>query len=320
MFLWRTIAKSLALTGWIVVVKVSNTRAFMQIPLRLSAVKIYEKLLLESTTQLHQSGKTYIALTRERGKNGKLEKKVKELLEDTSSVELLEIPCISFEDGTDTEKLPKALMEQSFDYICITSPEAATVFAEGWKRSREFVGEKSGALLGKIAAVGKATEQTLKMNGFDVSFVPTKATAACLVLELPLVNDDSTPTTVLYPASERAATTLQDGLTNRGMFEVTRLNTYNTVPAKWTSDELELAKKCKIACFGSPSAVKAWISNQGEPAERLPVACIGETSATACREMHWEEDNIFYPDSPGIDGWANAVVRAKASLNKSLVN
>jgi len=38
--------------------------------------------------------------------------------------------------------------------------------------------------------------------------------------------------------------------------------------------------------------------------------CIGETSASACRKNEWEEKNIFYPENPGVDGWAAAVADA----------
>jgi uroporphyrinogen-III synthase len=265
-------------------------------------------------------GTLHVALTRERGKNSRLEEKITAIFEEQAikgdESQLLEIPCIAFEDGPDTDTLPHTLTTKQFDYICITSPEAATVFANGWQKAKESA--RTILALGQIAAVGKATEHVLKSRGFEVSFVPTKATAKVLVQEISPIKGQAT-TTILYPASEQAQTTLQDGLQDRGSFEVTRLNTYNTVPAVWTLEEMQLARQCHIACFGSPSAVKAWISNQEDNAgdgacKRILAACIGETSATACRNNGWNDSNIFYPKKPGLDGWARAVLEAAESI------
>ena len=112
----------------------------------------------------------------------------------------------------------------------------------------------------------------------------------------------------MYPASARAQTTLQDGLAARG-FLVTRLNTYDTVTATWTDEQKEASKKVKIACFASPSSIKGWLSNTDGNKDVL-VACIGETSATACRGHDWPESQIFYPDSPGLDGWIDSISEA----------
>lgn len=117
-------------------------------------------------------------------------------------------------------------------------------------------------------------------------------------------------TTVLYPASAKAQDTLQNGLEERG-FTVLRLNTYDTVPASWDDGQISLAKSATVACFASPSAVKAWLKNTADlETPRALASCIGETSATACRKNHWAEKNIFYPEKPGVDGWAVAVADA----------
>ena len=133
---------------------------------------------------------------------------------------------------------------------------------------------------------------------------------------------------MLYPASKRAAHTLEDGLHGRGscggeegeggregggegegrLFEVTRLNTYDTVPADWSEADEAMAKACRVVTFASPSALKVWVSRVGMG---FNVACIGETTATAARQAGWEEGRIFYPrEAPGIDGWAAAVGEA----------
>ncbi len=72
--------------------------------------------------------------------------------------------------------------------------------------------------------------------------------------ELPRVPGGSD--TVLYPASVKASTDLQDSLTAAG-FTVTRLNTYNTVGVMDADAALlQQALAADAVTFGSPSAVK----------------------------------------------------------------
>jgi hypothetical protein len=66
----------------------------------------------------------YVALTRELGKNGKLQK----ILESRGIVGK-ELPCITFENlGAPLA----ATHKDEWEYIVETSPEAASVFCEGW--------------------------------------------------------------------------------------------------------------------------------------------------------------------------------------------
>ncbi|KAL9190780.1 hypothetical protein ACHAXT_000486 [Thalassiosira profunda] len=254
-----------------------------------------------------ESSPFVVALTREEGKNDKLRNA---LLSNERvaglPVQIYELPCIEHADCPDTDKLAPTLASSQFDYVAITSPEAAKVMASAWI-------EAGRPKLGNVAAVGKATQEALTQYGIEVAFVPSKATAATLVKELPPSDtavDAGRATTLLYPASAKAQETLQKGLEKRG-FDVTRLNTYDTVPASWSDEQISLAQSATIACFASPSAVKAWLKNTAElQTPRALACCIGETSASACRENQWEESNIFYPEKPGVDGWANAVAEA----------
>lgn len=249
-----------------------------------------------------------VALTREQGKNSKLHKALEssERIGQINDVQIHEIPCIEHADGPDTDKLAPTLSSTQYDYIAITSPEAAKIFATAWI-------EVGRPKVGMVAAVGKATQESLKDFGIDVAFVPSKATAATLVNELPqsdIATIEGRATTVFYPASAKAKDTLQNGLEERG-FTVLRLNTYDTVTASWTTDQVSLAQSANVACFASPSAVKAWLSNTAElQSPRAIACCIGETSASACRKNEWEETNIFYPEKPGVDGWATSVADA----------
>jgi uroporphyrinogen-III synthase len=242
-----------------------------------------------------------VALTREEGKNAKLQKALEaSSLLSLSGVQALELSCIAHADGSDYDSLSDTLLNGSWDYVAVTSPEAARVVASAWDVVRDNPPP--------VAAVGKATQETLTSFGINVCFCPSKATAATLVKELP----GEEGCKLLYPASQRAKQTLESGLKERG-FQVTRLNTYDTVTAVWQQDTKLQASSCQVACFASPSAVKGWLSNT-ENNNQVIAACIGETSATACRENGWTNDKIFYPEKPGIEGWVEAVEQAVESL------
>jgi len=270
----------------------------LALPLCICIVTAFQnvgKQLLRGKSQLlaQPDGNIAVAMTRESGKNSKLER----LLCEIDGIEPIEVPCIAHADGPDYPQLRAALLNEKWDFITVTSPEAANVLQSAWSKDLDI----------PLAAVGKATEEALKNAGISVEFCPSKATAATLADELP------SPGRVLYPASARAQTTLQDGLEERG-FAVTRLNTYDTVTATWSAKQLGNAQRCRIACFASPSAVKGWLSNGGSPS--VYAACIGETSAEACRQKGWPEDTIFYPEKPGIEGWVSAVKQAVETLHQ----
>lgn len=239
-----------------------------------------------------------VALTREEGKNDKLRTALENALGD--AVILKELPCIAHADGDDFDRLEPILSNEAWDYVAVTSPEAARVLAQAWNKK---------SINASVVAVGKATQATLEKLGIVVGFCPTKATAATLVAELPAKGET---TTLLYPASAKAASTLEDGLTERG-FVVTRLNTYDTVTATWNDFQNDTAKDIHVVCFGSPSSVDGWLLNTNNNKEVL-AACIGETSAKACREHKWPEERIFYPEKPGIPGWAASVKEALETI------
>ena len=252
-----------------------------------------------------------VALTREVGKNEKFRKALVEYFNNAGDKRITptELPCIAHADGPDYEKLTVTLKENRWDYVTITSPEAARVLASAWPWKSTSADETEQSPAPAVAAVGKATEQALQEADIAVCFCPSKATAKVLVQELP-----ETGKKVLYPASARAKPTLQNGLEERG-FCVTRLDTYDTVTANWSDDERALAPQIKIACFASPSAVAGWLQNSSDNRRAL-AACIGETSAQACREMGWAEEAIFYPNKPGLEGWVQAVSEAVKSLQQ----
>lgn len=238
-----------------------------------------------------------MVLTREKGKNDK----VKMLLEDRG-VHCLEVPMVETEQGPDFDRLSHVLQMEEFDWVCITSPEAASVFIQGW--------ELAGKPDVNIAVVGKGTGKIFEATGetkLQPQFTPTVANAEHFAPELPKLPKGSN--TVLYPSSAKASTLLQDGLEQRD-FRVLRLNTYNTVTVKSVEAQtLEQARQAKVVAIASPSALKAWVQHVGQPVtSQMTIAAIGSTSARAAEKLGL--DRILYPEEPGVDTFVETIIDA----------
>ena len=107
---------------------------------------------------------------------------------------------------------------------------------------------------------------------------------------------------MLYPASALAADTVAKGLDARGI-GTRRVNTYTTVPAEWTPNDLERAEAASVVTFASPSSVRVWAKRAGTGATAV---CIGETSAKEARRMGFGK--VVCPAKPGVDSWAACCV------------
>lgn len=286
-----------------------------------------------------------VALTREVGKNGKLEKTLTAhpgLKMMGLNLNVIELPCIEHADGDDLAKLVDILSNTNsegsisdYDYVVITSPEAARVLASAIEQSNMASLDAFNDSV-QVAAVGKATGKALEKLGIDVDFVPSQATGETLAAELPAMGG-SQRTKILYPASTKARNDIQEGLEARtndaddaAIFDFTRLNTYDTVPAAFNPTQMSRVDGIEIACFGSPSAVNAWLENMDvkynlqdmdeEGKKKLGAqgngnvlaACIGTTSARAVLESgRWNAMDIYYPkENPGVDSWADSIVQA----------
>jgi uroporphyrinogen-III synthase len=210
---------------------------------------------------------------------------------------VLELPCIQFGDGEDTDKLPAALI--AHDIIVVTSPQAAGVFLHAW----EAAGKPAGL---KVATVGKGTSKPLAKAGINPIFEPSDATAETLAEELP----SSLGKTVLYPSSAIAENTLAKGLEQRG-FLVTRLNTYSTVPAVWTAEQTQQAQTVDIVSFGSPSAVKTWAEKAGTD---YTAVVIGPTSAKAATTAGFRRVVAPGGGSKGLEAWADTIKQVASEM------
>lgn len=292
-------------------------------------------------TDNNDAPRVVLALTREEGKNGKLDDALSAhpmVKMIPVSLDKMEIPCIEHAGGNDWDELISLLSEgriKEFHYVVITSPEAAKVIVGAIQESSMSMDDFIAAEV-EVAAVGKATEEALKDFGIEASFVPSQANGKTLAAELP-AKDGVDVIKVLYPCSAKARNDIQDGLEERkeddgAKFDFTRLNSYDTVPATFTDEQIDAIDEVDVACFGSPSSVEAWLKNidrargfedLDEDAKKklgpdgngnVLAACIGTTSARACLESgRWHATDIYYPkEDPGVESWAQSAAQAMA--------
>lgn len=182
-----------------------------------------------------------VLLTRERGKNDKMLAELRK-----HSIAALELPLIQHSDGPDRARLPAVIKQGGYDWVAITSPEAASVFLDAW--------QEAGQPRVRMAVVGSGTGEVLQQAGLTPDYTSSKANGKTLGSELPKVPGGSN--VVLFPASAKAGTDLQEGLSASG-FTVNRLSTYNTSGVDSVDAALlQQALQAPIVTFGSPSAVK----------------------------------------------------------------
>lgn len=225
-----------------------------------------------------------VYLTREAGKNGKLQ-----ALLEARGVPSVELPCIEFQSLPGADELPAMLTSDRFGWVVITSPEAASVLLEAWAAC--------GRPALRVASVGAGTASVLANAGMPPEFLPSKATAKTLATELPVEGEGP----VLFPASALARDELVKGLAARGI-STEQVSTYTTVGATWDEEAQALAQQAAVVSFGSPSAVNVWAERVGTSAV---AACIGKTSADAAKEAGFAR--VVYPESPGVEAWADTV-------------
>lgn len=185
----------------------------------------------------------------------------------------------------------------NFDWIVFTSSNAVRAFTEatenhGYRQATEA--------RPKIGAVGEATAQLLSASGFSVDFSSQAGTAADLAATLPISESDN----VLALLGDRAATTLEDGLRDRGAV-VTRIEAYRTLWSEVSAAQVESAGKCDAVLLTSPAIARRFsqlVQTKG------PIAiCIGPTTADAARKAGLTVRGVATNRSPA--GLIAALVR-----------
>ena len=90
-----------------------------------------------------------VVCTRESGKNGALMNMLK-----ARGVRCVELPLVEAVPGEDADGLPYVLTRERWDWVCVTSPEAAKVFLDAYVKA----GRPEGV---RVAVVGAATGKVL---------------------------------------------------------------------------------------------------------------------------------------------------------------
>jgi len=214
-----------------------------------------------------------IVVTRSRSQASELTQRLRDLGALVDEIPLIRIVA-PVDNGQALEDAVRGL--PSYQWVVLTSPNAAGRFvAAGGAESPVW----ARANRPRIGAVGPATARAVEAAGLPVDLMPDRHVADALVEAFPSGSGQ-----VLFPAADKARSTVPQGLTERG-WSVTRVTAYRTVPAPVSADQREAISGADMVTFTSSSTVEFFCQNFGADAAPEIVACIGPvTAATAERE------------------------------------
>ncbi|CAD6209897.1 unnamed protein product [Miscanthus lutarioriparius] len=86
--------------------------------------------------------------------------------------------------------------------------------------------------------------------------------------------------------------------------------TLNQVPVEDVEPlTLNLAISAPVVAVASPSALRAWLNLISKVDNwNNSIACIGETTASAAKKLGLK--SIYYPTTPGLEGWVESILQA----------
>jgi uroporphyrinogen-III synthase len=197
--------------------------------------------------------------------------------------EIVSLPSVGFESPEDSQPLDRALGALgSFDWVLFTSQNAVRFVA---LRLEQL---SLPPAIRRIAALGPATVEAAKLQGFHVDYVATNHTAHSLAHDL---RDSLAGARVFLPRSDHAGAQVAMALREGGA-EVTDVVAYRTVapeaPDQAVLDRIRDAE-IDVTIFASPSAFHnldgfLGVGELAKLAERVQFAAIGPTTAKAMRE------------------------------------
>ncbi len=191
-----------------------------------------------------------------------------------------------------------------YHWVVLTSANGVRAMA----RALERVGDSDESTRWpphvSLAVVGPATEAAAGDQGWPVSFVPSKATAADLVEQFPAPDTHPVagPPRVLAALAELAAPTVAKGLRARG-YQVDQVVAYRTSAPAGIADRIEDARvRADVAAadavaFTSPSTVERFVARFGHTAVPPIVICIGPRTAVRARALAIEVTMVAEPHS-----------------------
>ena len=179
---------------------------------------------------------------------------------------VVHLPLLQIEFGTGDELRAAIASMPRPDWIVCTSANAVTACV-----AAGLAPDLGGV---RIAAIGSATARALGAADIEVHFLPSEATATVLAAELPPA------ATALLPLAELAASTLEDGLGQRG-FTTTRVTAYRSVLPTIDDAALAEASSTDLILATAPSVVERLVATLGIDAIPEPLICIGPSTAAA---------------------------------------
>jgi uroporphyrinogen III methyltransferase / synthase len=175
---------------------------------------------------------------------------------------------------------------QNYDWIIFTSVNAVEHFLARLAAKNLEIAELDYA---RVAAIGDATAERLRLAQIHIDVLPAESNADALFEEIKNYAGDLTDLRFLFPRSEIARDALPQKLAAAGA-KVDAPVAYRTIlPEKPETARLKaMLAGGSIDCvtFASPSAFKNFLQILGDsplPGD-VAIACIGETTANAVRE------------------------------------
>ncbi|MBR1673063.1 MAG: uroporphyrinogen-III C-methyltransferase [Fretibacterium sp.] len=231
-----------------------------------------------------------IAVTRPRGREGRLCRMLRD-----AGAEVLSFPCIA------TEPLPGPLPPLGgFDWVgftSVTGVEALLTLLAQEKRDIRELGEA------KIAAIGPATAEALRLHGLRVDFIPEAYDGTHLAGGLA-----ERKGRILLLRAEQGSPELAEALHERGA-DFREVPLYRTRYVK-----ASLPQDLDMAIFTSASTVRGFAACAAEGWrgwETVPAVCIGWQTARAARECG------FVHVAAAKQATLTALVEAASTFNRS---
>lgn len=212
-------------------------------------------------------GKT-VVLTREPEDNAEVAARIRDRV-----ARIVELPCVRTEPNEDTSVLAEAMtMLNEEDWVVVTSRHGADAIG------------RVGPTRAAVAAIGEATVDRLRVQGFGVAFRPSAPSGAALGRELPFRAG-----VVLLARSDRALPDLPEILRERG-FTVREVVAYHTVAVAQGDVAvvralLTSSPEAAVVMFYSPSAVAGMLGAIEAPLlARASIQVAGRATMRAVRE------------------------------------
>lgn len=213
-------------------------------------------------------------------------------------------PTVAFDPPSDPETLRRAAERvHAYDWVVFTSVRSV----EPLVASGAPPGEGT-----RVAAVGDATAEALRAAGWRVDAIGDEGAHA--LVEAMAAAADLQATRVLFPASSRAAPTLEERLAARGA-RVDRIEAYRTrlVPPDPERVLADLGAGVDVVAFASPSAVVSLARALGD---RWPdalggagCAAIGQSTRAALLEARVPPDRVETAAPPSLAGLVDVCVK-----------